>query len=300
MPDAPEIVRESPEIDAFPKNAKIWEVTKSQADARRRKAGRFGTHRRSIRTEFSISPDARLLHRRGRRDDGQATERMAWSRNSHTNRSRREDRNRHRASPRGSGGIEDYPARSAGPQVRRSDSRPTTIRPRSCRKPDRYDRPGASGSRTGRRVHQSHQEQARRQALWSKTTKGLVRRGRLATRSAPPPDPSFPRPIRSSRRPAIWQQPAAELRTSRQVDNIRKAERCRRGLTLEGTHYCGLSSSDDARRLCRERNVDRCRVGAGVLGTADRSGLGQRVLQHQFQTHTAACRSSRRSSLSAS
>jgi hypothetical protein len=30
MPDAPEIVRESPEIDAFPKNAKSWEVTEAK------------------------------------------------------------------------------------------------------------------------------------------------------------------------------------------------------------------------------------------------------------------------------
>jgi hypothetical protein len=30
MPDAPEAARESPEIDAFPKNAKIWEVEEAQ------------------------------------------------------------------------------------------------------------------------------------------------------------------------------------------------------------------------------------------------------------------------------
>jgi hypothetical protein len=30
MPDAPEIVRQSPEIDAFPKNAKFWEVTEAK------------------------------------------------------------------------------------------------------------------------------------------------------------------------------------------------------------------------------------------------------------------------------
>jgi hypothetical protein len=30
MPDAPEIVRESPEIDAFPKDAKLWELTEAK------------------------------------------------------------------------------------------------------------------------------------------------------------------------------------------------------------------------------------------------------------------------------
>jgi hypothetical protein len=30
MPDAPEAARESPEIDAFPQNAKIWEVEEAQ------------------------------------------------------------------------------------------------------------------------------------------------------------------------------------------------------------------------------------------------------------------------------
>jgi hypothetical protein len=30
MPDATEIVRESPEIDAFPKNAKLWEMTEAK------------------------------------------------------------------------------------------------------------------------------------------------------------------------------------------------------------------------------------------------------------------------------
>lgn len=111
MPDAPEIVRD-PRNRCVPEEREVLGVDGSQANARWRKAGRIGTHRGPIRTEHSISPDAWVLHRWGRRNDRQATERMAWPRDSRPNRSRRADRNRDRASARGFGGIEDCPSRS--------------------------------------------------------------------------------------------------------------------------------------------------------------------------------------------
>ncbi|MGY3465031.1 hypothetical protein ACVW0I_001902 [Bradyrhizobium sp. LM6.11] len=77
MPDAPEAARESPEIDAFPANARIWELTEAkrtrdgvQPIASEHIDGLFGS-------ESPLSSHLWLLHRWCRRDDGQAPERLA-------------------------------------------------------------------------------------------------------------------------------------------------------------------------------------------------------------------------------